>query len=106
MFELKPGVSVKGIQPEMCIASQVVESVYRHFGENTIITSACGGGDGPTYRHPKGTALDFRTTHVLESRILDYIFGAIKSALGEEFDVLLEARGEENEHIHVEFDPE
>lgn len=55
--------------------------------------------------HPAGNALDLGTHQVKDIATRLAIVRDIQSVLGPQFDVVFEAQGELNEHIHVEFDP-
>jgi len=106
MLELKAGVMLKdalgekGIQPEMVLGALVVYSVFNEEGFTCTITSCMDGVHKQGSLHYKGQALDFRTRHVVDEEALLDIVQAIKFALGEEFDVVLE-----EDHLHVEYDP-
>jgi hypothetical protein len=96
----------------MAIAYTIVALVMLEWGVSCVITSANDGKHSPTSLHHgkagKFTdglcrALDFRTKHFTgwKAGLVD----AIKEALGENYDVILEDEGAENEHLHVEYDP-
>ena len=102
-MRLKTGVKLKLLSPQICLANQVVESIYaRHEAECTI-TSANDSIHSASSFHYKGTALDYRTRDFLGNK--QELLGEIKEALGPEFDVLLEDEDGPNEHIHIEWDP-
>lgn len=98
----------------------VVGSIYAAYGIEYIITSCNDSkhGDGTLQSslHYLGRAFDVRTKNVkvyvnsvfnaqlTESRKQD-ILKLCQDNLGPEFDVLLESKGTENEHLHVEWDP-
>ncbi len=84
------------LQPVMLAPINVVAEAM---GGSAIITSACEGEHGPGSLHPLGLAVDFRIRHIPneERPALAY---AVSEALGDDFDVVLEAT-----HLHVEHDP-
>lgn len=97
---IKSGVDLRGVQPQMAIAYSIACAVWQErAGVPCVITSASDGKHGPNSLHYKGMALDLRT-HSLRSEQVAPVFAALKSALGAQFDVVLEV-----DHIHLEFDP-
>ena len=105
---LKSGVRVGGIRPEMAVALVVIASVYDARAIPLVITSGLDGEHNATSaRHPRslhyeGLAWDLRLPSRSTSKAQDDadVKAALASALGPEFDVVLEG-----DHLHVEFDP-
>lgn len=97
---MKHGVDIRGIQPEMLLALQVVHSIYEENGVALVITSALDGAHKQGSLHYSGYALDFRTRHVLPV-VAQSLANDIAAALGKQYDVVLE-----DTHLHVEFDPD
>jgi hypothetical protein len=100
MLSLKTGVVLHPIAFILAIVAQT----YDHFTLACVVTSGRDGKHATNSLHYKDQALDFRTKHVPRARLNDLV-SAIREALGPEFDVILESRGKENEHLHVEHDP-
>ena len=100
MIALKAGVESKGIQPRALLIIMVVESVFRHFGLGTIVTSLLDGKHQENSWHYRGEAVDFRTKHI-PSQLKKPIIEAVKGALPG-FDVIFENEGKANEHLHIE----
>lgn len=97
---IKPGVDLRGLAPQLVLAYVVALDVYREkVGLPCVITSASDGKHGPNSLHYSGKALDLRTNSLRPDQIHP-VYLALKTALGEQFDVVLES-----DHIHVEFDP-
>lgn len=54
--------------------------------------------------HDEGLAFDVRSKHVVRF-FLPVLLAEIKEELSFDFDVILEHKGQEQEHIHIEHDP-
>ena len=124
-LEIKPGVRLHGLTPEMAVAAEVVRGVYEDTGLSAVcvITVGIEGQHTDTpcpSGHYRGDALDFRTHDLLggwQSRKgtgvdsespLGRLRSEIERRLGGHYGdyfVLLESWGTENEHIHVEHRP-
>lgn len=106
MIVCKPGVRFDQLCPQIVLAAVVVDGVLVGFGVNTcVITSANDSKHSTNSWHYKGRALDFRTKYAeLNGREQEFR-DKVKAALGDDFDVVMEAVGTENEHLHVEYDP-
>lgn len=99
MLRLKYGVSLKGIQPAITFALVATVELFRRYGANCTVTSANDGVHMEGSKHYKGLALDFRTRELPKS-CRSPLTAALRSALGREYDVVLE-----KDHLHVEYDP-
>lgn len=99
---IKPGVSLKGLQPQMAVAYTIVQDIYRQFGYGCTVTSGNDSVHMAGSCHYTGDALDFRTKH-LERPDFRVMMEEIKVALGQEFDVVIEGEGTENAHLHIEW---
>ncbi len=102
-MSLKAGVDLRGIHPVWGIAYPIIRDAFRDQNAQCIITSANDSRHGVNSLHYKGRALDLRTKHVSEPA-KSAIIKKIKEQLGEQFDVVYEAAGTENEHLHIEWD--
>jgi hypothetical protein len=103
MLRLKSTVGLGKLQPQMVLAAIIVHSVYV---KNNAVCTVTSGNDGSHMQdslHYTGYALDFRTKDYVANKTL--LVQEIKEALGNQFDVLLENVGTDNEHCHVEYDP-
>lgn len=96
-MQIKPGVSLLGLQPQLVVALLAAQEVYRKQSAMAVLTSAVDAKHGTRSLHYKGLAIDLRI-----SNLSDPAKAAqdLKDALSDEFDVLLET-----DHIHVEWDP-
>ena len=84
----------------MAVAYAIALHIYSEkVGLPCVITSGSDGKHGPNSLHYCGKALDLRTNSLRPEQVHP-VFLALKEALGEQFDVVLEA-----DHIHCEFDP-
>jgi hypothetical protein len=103
---LKYGVHLKDLQPQTVLAMLIVNGIYEKRGLECVITSVNDGKHIDASWHYKGRAFDVRTKQAALDGKERELCDEIQAALGPDFDVVLEAVGTPNEHIHVEFDPE
>lgn len=96
---LKPGVSLKGLQPQAVLMAMIVDHCYGSMGYDCTITSGSDSTHRPDSLHYKGLALDFRTRDVRQAD-LQRLKTRLAGALGAEFDVVLE-----KDHAHIEHQP-
>jgi len=99
MIRIKPGVSLRKMQPQMTIALIVGERVFGDYGSDLTITSGDDGVHSPNSLHPKGLAQDWRIRD-LKPGSVKFVFDKLREILAGQFDVVLE-----DDHMHVEFDP-
>lgn len=104
-MKLKPGVKLAGLTPQMAMGAVVVSAVYQRFGVECVVTSANDSKHSERSHHYKGNALDFRTHQDALNGREHELRDEVHTALGGEFDVVIEAVGTPNEHLHVEYDP-
>ena len=108
---IKPGVDIRGLQPQMVLAYVMAQPIYDKYGYPCVITSGVDSKHGINSLHPKGLALDLRTNHIKDTMVTSMVCQEIKEALGPQFDVVFEPDEWEDgkqvkwQHIHVEFDP-
>jgi hypothetical protein len=107
-MRFKPGTGIRDLTPQALLAIQVVERVCLNrlgLGYEPTITSADDRKHGPNSLHPSGNAIDVRTKDMRREELAE-IFVDIKKRLESlGFDVVLEAVGKPQEHIHIEYDP-
>jgi hypothetical protein len=103
-MKLKLGVKLTNLAPQMALAALVVARIFERRGLEAVITSANDSKHSAASWHYKGRALDFRTKFDSLNGMEESLREEIKDALGEEFDVVVEAIGTDNEHLHVEWD--
>lgn len=104
-MRLKRGVKLHKLSPQMALATQVVASVFADFGVPCVMTSANDSQHSPNSKHYEGNAGDYRTKYQ-ELNGKEWALAAeVKDRLGPDFDVVMEAIGTDNEHLHVEYDP-
>jgi len=85
----------------MVLAAMIVRDAFAP--TECVITSANDSTHSTLSLHYKGMALDFRTHDYPGNK--QALLTKIKTNLGQDFDVVLEALGEPNEHLHLELDP-
>lgn len=103
-MKIKKGVSVSGFDGVMLGALSAVDSEFKRFGKELVVTSGKEGypGDGVhgiNSLHYLGRAFDCRTRPLSAAKI-SRLTSEIQSKLGVLFDVV-----NEGNHIHVELDP-
>lgn len=96
---IKPGVDLRGLQPQMVLAYVIAAACYAEEGVPCVITSGSDGVHLPNSLHYQGKALDLRT-HTLRAERIHVVFLAVQQALGAQFDCVLE-----EDHLHVEWQP-
>lgn len=104
-MRFKKGVRLRGLHTEMLMGHNVVESVYVEAGFECVITSANDSKHGRGSLHFSGAALDYRLKHIAAPASRARVAAKVKRQLGADFDVLHEAVGRVNEHLHVEYQP-
>lgn len=106
MIEIKVGVKLAGLTPQGALLISIVHGVYLKYGVPCVITSVCDGVHSRGSKHYIGCGVDFRTHNIREAGLDPWVVADdVRSALGANFDVILEAAGSPNEHLHVEWDP-
>ncbi len=103
MLIFKPGVSLRGLVPQMLVALEVVKDAYAKAGIDCCVTSVNDSIHSTNSYHYLGRGLDFRTK-TLAGGATGFVksIALVLNPIG--FDVLLEDAGGENEHMHVELD--
>jgi hypothetical protein len=104
-MRFKGGVRLAHLSPQMALAAVVVWDAFSRFRVDCVVTSANDSKHGPNSKHYIGDALDFRTKYDALNGREQELRDEVKAALGDDFDVVMEAVGTENEHLHVEYDP-
>ena len=104
-MKLKSGVRLTKLSTQMVLAVLVVDGIFIKRGLECVITSANDSKHGDNSLHYEGNAMDFRTHYTELNGLEQGIRDEIKESLGDDFDVVLEAVGTPNEHLHVEYDP-
>ena len=99
-LKFKADVKIRGIRSELLAGLMVCDDVYRDWATNSMtVTSVVDSRHSETSLHYDGAAADLRTRNVSPENWAS-LTAALKEALTDEFDVVLEA-----DHIHLEFQP-
>ena len=93
---IKAGVDISRLNREPRRSLPIVAAVFKAFGEEMVITSTFEGTHGDGSLHYADDAYDVREP----KKDAAIVMMQIKSGLGSDYDVLLEA-----DHIHIEYDP-
>lgn len=105
MLKLKSGVRLHGIASQMILAAIIADGIYTEQGVMECwITTGIDGVHKVASDHYRGDALDFRVHNIPQEK-RGLILEAIRVSLGEDYDVLHEYIGTENEHFHVQWKP-
>jgi hypothetical protein len=97
-MQLKTGVDIRKVNPEMVLGLIIADGVFRKFDAEMVVTSVCDGKHMSGSKHYLGLAADLRIWG-LEGK-LDQIVSALKTAMNNNYDVV-----KESDHIHLEYDP-
>ena len=90
----------------MALAITIAHAVWQSIRVDLWVTSVNDGvhpgGAKPSY-HPLGKAVDLRSKNIpTDTRA--WVYSTLKEALGPEFTVLWESKGQENEHFHCQWE--
>lgn len=99
-MQLKEGVKVLGMQPEIVLAVMVCESIYRKYNIEMVITSITDSKHSQFSRHYQGFAFDLRTRNIPSEATQQKIFDEITKSLTKDFNIL-----NEGDHFHIGFKP-
>ncbi len=100
-MQLKQGVRLHGIRPEIVLALQIAEHIYaKHTpSHEMVVTSVIDGRHSTGSLHYVGAAVDLRTRDVNDQTVAE-IATDLKRSLNSDYDVI-----NESNHIHIEFQP-
>lgn len=101
-MQLKPGVRILGMRPELLVGIWIAEGIWRKHGADLVVTSVIDGTHKRSSEHYSGCAADFRV-HGVQN--IETIVGDLQAALGSDFDVIHEGSGTANAHVHLEYQP-
>lgn len=101
---IKAGAKINGIKPEIVLGLFVVRPLFDKYGVELIMTEGTGGKHSSGSLHYAGLAVDLRSKHVIGSAKQQLLLDC-RTALGNEFDMILEDIGGSNEHYHLEYQP-
>jgi hypothetical protein len=103
--KVKPGVRLLGVKPETVVGMAVVDRCWVvKLGVGFTLTSCIDGAHEAGSLHYAGLAFDCGV-HEVPQDMQNELVLEIRQALGAEWDVLLEAAGTPNEHVHCEYQP-
>jgi hypothetical protein len=99
IYDLRRSPHTLSVQPQIFHAITVAAMVYAVAKTPLVVTSLMDGKHSQRSLHYKGLAVDLRIWNL--NAPVEQVVTALRSALGEDYDVVLES-----DHIHVEYDPE
>lgn len=102
MLELKPGVRVLGIRPELVLALHVAEGIWGVEGKPLVVTAVMDGQHTTGSAHYRGEAADLRSNTLAPGRV-PAVIAALQTALGPDYFILYEGEGTPQAHIHLEY---
>jgi hypothetical protein len=100
MLQIKSGVKLCGLRPEMLVGILVAERILASGNVYCVITSVVDGKHGTGSLHYAGQAVDLRISEFVNPGDAGRAAVRIKAALGAEFDVVVES-----DHMHLEYQP-
>ncbi len=115
MIELKTGVRVTAMSPQIGLAIQVASVAWLETWEKApwtenpqvplVVTSINDGIHSRTSLHHIGHACDIRTKTLPSATAKRWFAAEVRRRLGVDYDVFLEGLGTPNEHLHVQYRP-
>ncbi len=130
MLELKSGVRLDNLCPQIVLALQVASGAWRDawidhdfkqsradmptrkrgaapvtYYHPLVVTSINDGKHSRTSLHHIGHAVDLRTKSLPSAVAKRWFVAEVRRRVGVEFDVILEGLGTTNEHCHLEYQP-
>lgn len=97
---LKKGVRLQGIKPELLAGLMVVDTIYKSYDRELVITEIAPTVDhADRSDHNDGRGADLRTSYFPEE-IKKQVFNSIKDALGDDFLLI-----EHTSHFHLGWRP-
>lgn len=88
------------LSTQIVLALITASAIYQANGQELVITSITDAVHKKESLHYDGKAADLRT-NVFSAATAKLVTAQLASALGDNFDVVLES-----DHIHIEYDPE
>jgi hypothetical protein len=116
IVRIKAGVSLDLTHPKVFVALARATAVWEKIEAREMWITACNEAGHTTnpdrnrqfHRLPDGTcqAFDLRTHNLANLASIYQAQRLLAATLGKYYDVVLENVGTDNEHIHVQYDPE
>ena len=101
-MQLKPGVQMRNVCPQLPFGAAVVDSAFRRIvGHECVVTSITDGEHGAKSLHWMGCAFDVRTRTILPETVAQIAAECI-AQLGPDWDIVTETHPP---HLHCEWQP-
>jgi hypothetical protein len=100
-MKIKPGASLQGLNLVMRPALIVADRLWKHHGQELVVTAGTDGEHSAGSLHYYGQAIDFRTNYFTETKakMLSEELRRQLTGVDNHFQVILHST-----HIHVEYD--
>ncbi len=99
-MQLKEGVRIQGMRPEILFAVIVADGLWKENRQELVVTSVMEGSHSRGSLHYAGQAVDLRIKGIDSATPRERLGKELQARLGQDFDVVLES-----DHIHVEYQP-
>ena len=96
-----------GVQPKILHMMAVLSSLAAETTDvpELVVTSGMDSTHGRNSLHYALRALDVRTKTFSSLAMKEYFAQRCREEFGLDYDIVLESIGLDNEHLHIEFDP-
>ena len=110
-MQLKDTVRLQAVLPQTVLAALISETVFQRVGCVGAVITSCNDSEHGGHPvagedkdpHYTGRAIDLRVRHVAKD-LRSQVFSALRDALGNEYRLLWESVGTDNEHFHVQYE--
>jgi hypothetical protein len=105
MVRLGAKARLHGIQPELIVGLLILSDILDAHNVMMEVSHVADGVHARASIHYIGGAADLIFLGAVDASVKRAIFDDWATSVGQDFDVLFEAAGTANEHLHVEWQP-